>query len=102
MYKNSMDSDELLEPKYTILVVNDNIQLLNMLSNMLEGNFNVHTAANGLEGYDLLISHAKHYFDAIVLDINMPIMDGFEACHKMKAFLTSTSVLGRSPRDLLI
>lgn len=68
------------EPQYTILVVNDNIQLLNMISNMLEDSFQVHTATNGLEGYDILLSQPKHFFDAIVLDINMPIMDGYEAC----------------------
>ena len=28
-----------------------------------------------------------NYFDVIILDINMPIMDGFEACERIKKFL---------------
>ena len=28
-----------------------------------------------------------NYFDVIILDINMPIMDGFEACERIMKFL---------------
>ena len=64
--------------KFMILVVNDNFPLLNMLADILEHDFNVTTANNGLEALDMVIAHPRNFFDAIVLDINMPIMDGFE------------------------
>ena len=69
--------------KITILVVNDNFPLLNMLADMLEDDFNVKTANNGLEALDMVIGQPRNFFDAIVLDINMPIMDGFETFEKI-------------------
>ena len=69
--------------KITILVVNDNFPLLNMLADMLEDYFDVKTANNGLEALDMVIAYPRNFFDAIVLDINMPIMDGFETFEKI-------------------
>lgn len=40
----------------------------------------MYTAENGLQAVQLVSSNEADYFDAIILDINMPIMDGFEAC----------------------
>lgn len=73
--------------KPTILVVNDNFPLLVMLSEMLEVDFNVKTANNGLEALDMVIAQARNFFDAILLDINMPIMNGFETCEKINQYL---------------
>ena len=42
--------------------------------------FKVQTAENGLQALQKIIAHPIDYYDAIILDINMPIMDGYEAC----------------------
>jgi len=34
----------------------------------------------------------KNYYDAIILDINMPIMDGIQACKKINAYLNEDSI----------
>jgi CheY-like chemotaxis protein len=39
--------------------------------------FEVYLAENGLEAYEIAISKPKYFFDAILLDIQMPILDGF-------------------------
>ena len=39
-----------------------------------------------MQALQIVNSHAIDYFDAIVLDINMPIMDGFEACERMHLY----------------
>jgi CheY-like chemotaxis protein len=54
-----------------------------MLADMLEDDFNVKTANNGLEALDMVIAYPRNFFDAILLDINMPIMDGFETFEKI-------------------
>lgn len=35
---------------------------------------------DGLEALESVTSNPRDHFDLIVLDINMPVMDGFEAC----------------------
>jgi len=35
---------------------------------------------------------SESYYDAIILDINMPIMNGMEACKKIKHHLNSESL----------
>ena len=79
--------------KFTLLVVNDNFPLLNMLADMLEDFFNVKTSNNGLEALDIVFAQPRNYFDVIVLDINMPIMDGFETCSKINNYLASQNVI---------
>ena len=39
-------------------------------------------AINGLEALEL-VTQSKEKFDFIVLDLNMPIMDGFDACKQI-------------------
>ena len=79
--------------KPTILVVNDNYPLLSMLADMLEDDFKVTSANNGLEALDIVIARARSHFDAILLDINMPIMDGFETCEKIIKYVQSSGII---------
>jgi len=73
-------------------VVNDNFPLLKMLADMLEDFFDVETANNGLEALDVVLAKPRNFFDVIVLDLNMPIMDGFEACSRIKKYLASNKI----------
>jgi len=60
-----------------LLLVNDNYSILQMLQDFLEESFEVSVAENGLEAYEVVRANPRHHFDVILLDINMPIMDGF-------------------------
>ena len=60
-----------------LLLVNDNYLILQMLQDFLEENFEVSVAENGLEAYEVVQANPRHHFDVVLLDINMPIMDGF-------------------------
>ena len=63
-----------------MLLVNDEPFLLHNISTNLENDFDVKTAENGLIALRLVMSQPLDYFDVILLDINMPVMNGFEAC----------------------
>ena len=73
-------------------MVNDNYFLLKMLTDILEDFFDVLFAQNGLEALDIVIGHQRNYFDAIVMDINMPVMDGLESCKKINQHLFSSTM----------
>lgn len=53
----------------------------------LEDVFRITTAENGLQALHIVTSEAQNYFDIILMDINMPIMDGFEACSRITEHL---------------
>ncbi|MDP2078767.1 MAG: response regulator [Sulfuricurvum sp.] len=66
-----------------VLVVDDHDINQLLISSFLEEycNINVEFANNGQEAVDL--TH-KGYFDLILMDINMPVMDGIEATRIIK------------------
>jgi CheY-like chemotaxis protein len=37
--------------------------------------------------------HGRAHYKAIVLDINMPIMDGIDACNKIHSYLTQECLI---------
>jgi CheY-like chemotaxis protein len=76
-----------------ILLANDSLFLLDGYASLLSDFFNVEQAVNGLEAFNKVKEHPKDYYDAILLDINMPIMDGVEASNKIHAFLEDEHLL---------
>ncbi|MEM9271961.1 MAG: EAL domain-containing protein [Cyanobacteria bacterium P01_F01_bin.143] len=68
--------------KANILIVDDTPQNLELLSNLLsEQGFNVRCAING----SLALNFARRgWSDLILLDINMPGMDGYQVCESLK------------------
>ena len=66
------------------LLANDNTFLLDAFSWGLRKHFDqVITAQNGEEAVELVKIYPQSYFCAIILDIDMPVMDGMEACIKI-------------------
>ncbi len=67
----------------TILVVDDSRLTLDIISVMLaSAGFKVMTAANGLEALEVLSQEA---IDAVIVDVNMPVMDGYALTRKIRA-----------------
>lgn len=66
---------------YTILLVDDNEELLQILNSLFSPVYNVLLARNGKEGLEITRSQKP---DIIVSDIMMPEMSGTEMCLKIK------------------
>jgi len=64
-----------------ILLVDDNEDILDFLSNDLCDKYQVFTAFNGKEALDILNKEIVHL---IISDIMMPVMDGFRLCREIK------------------
>lgn len=63
-----------------VLVVEDNEMNREIAVAILEMNgFVVETAENGKLAVDAFVSHPAGYYDAILMDVRMPVMDGLEA-----------------------
>lgn len=69
-----------------ILVVDDNsynVDILIKFFNKL-GLKSIYTASNGKEAVSLFESKGKGFFSMITMDLQMPEMDGFSACRKIR------------------
>lgn len=77
--------DENIFLKNKILLVDDEKQLLNLLSEVLskEGFKNIYEATNGIDGI-LMAKDIKP--DIIILDVNLPDIDGYMVCEKIRSF----------------
>jgi len=70
--------------RFSVLVVDDDASVLTMLRIMLtQKGFDVIAAQDALTG---LRSAYETHPDAILLDVMMPKMDGFEACRRLREF----------------
>jgi DNA-binding response OmpR family regulator len=68
--------------KKTIVLVDDDLELLNFESNLLNEYYNVLLARNGSEALDVL---RENNVNLVVCDIMMPGMDGFEFTRRIKS-----------------
>jgi len=70
---------------YNILIVEDNAVNSRVLVNLLEpAGINTTVAYNGKEAIDILQKKSGDKFDLIIMDINMPVMDGFMATQAIR------------------
>ncbi|MEC7469715.1 MAG: response regulator, partial [Pseudomonadota bacterium] len=82
----------------SVLLVEDNLAIAKQVVGFLEGlKWQVDFAATGQQGIDLALSQQV---DVIILDLNLPDMDGLDVCQHIKQHATRvTPVLMLTARD---
>ena len=87
-------------PAATILIVEDHRDLAANVGDYLEaGGFTVDFAADGVSALQLC---EDNHYDAIVLDIMLPGLDGFEVCQKLRQQLyLDTPIIMLTARDTI-
>lgn len=76
------DGKQLKENRHTILIVEDNLDMLAFIERQMSSRYAVVTATNGREALDAL---DRNFVNLVVSDVVMPLMDGFELCKTIKS-----------------
>ena len=77
------------ERRPVVLVVEDNAEIRDYISQSLSGEYTVISASNGNEGHDLALRNTP---DIVVSDIMMPGMDGITLCKTLKTDIRTSHI----------
>lgn len=87
MMLNYEDTDwkrKLLARKNILLCEDDSVTIMLIRLILENANINVICAEDGKEGLEIFKTSEKGYFDAVLMDICMPSMDGIEATEAIR------------------
>lgn len=77
------------KPENLVLIVEDEPELRKFIYEVLESDYSVIVAVNGVDGYDKALEHQP---DIILTDVMMPEMSGIELCQKLKQNLATNHI----------
>ncbi len=72
-----------------LLAIDDNADILALLTSLLDSDYRIITAADGAEG---IRKAAKYIPDLIICDVMMPVMDGLECCRRIKGEVSTSHI----------
>ncbi len=76
-----------------ILIVEDIELNIDLLTQLLEDDYNLLIARDGAQGVALAEQHRP---DLVLMDISLPVMDGYEATRRIRQSFPSLPVIGLS------
>jgi signal transduction histidine kinase/DNA-binding response OmpR family regulator/ligand-binding sensor domain-containing protein len=83
------ESNETGKKEMSLLIVEDNVEILGYLKELFKNEFNIFEATDGLSAYK---SALETTFDIIISDVMMPEMDGMEMCQKLKSDVQTSHI----------
>ena len=66
---------------------------IDLLTQLLEDDYNLLVASDGEQGVSMALEHKP---DLVLMDISLPVMDGYEATRRIREGLISTPIIGLS------
>lgn len=75
-------SSQSRQYEYTLLLVDDNLEFLDFVSDSLSSLYRIYHASDGASALDIL--HKEH-IDLVISDVMMPNMSGLELCQKIRS-----------------
>lgn len=79
---NSVQTIPQVTQKPSLLIVEDDKDVLSYTVSIFKGEYKVMTAGNGKEGVEMAL---KNLPDLIISDVMMPVQNGIELCHQVKS-----------------
>ena len=77
----------------TVLIVEDVELNIDLLVQLLEDDYNLLVAKDGAQGVAIT---AQHQPDLVLMDISLPVMDGYEATRAIRKTFPNLPVIGLS------
>jgi CheY-like chemotaxis protein len=77
----------------TILIVEDIDLNIDLLTQILEEEYNLLVAKDGQQGVEMVHGHAP---DLVLMDISLPVMDGYEATRRIRQTCPQMPIIGLS------
>jgi len=90
----NFDDSEGKEERTILIAEDDNINFLLFQKIIKLRNYNIFRAVNGQEAVDICINNPN--IDLVLMDIKMPIMNGFEALEKIKVIRPELIVIAQT------
>lgn len=93
MEKNMLATKEEFKNQNVLLVEDNQVNIIVTKKYLIKWGLSVDVAVNGLEAVKMAQSHQ---YSLILMDLHMPLMDGFEATLKIREFNKVTPIIGLS------
>lgn len=77
------------EKKPVVLVIDDNRDIQELITELMGDTYNIITASTGSEG---IRKGVRYVPDLIICDVMMPVMDGLECCRRLKEEVATSHI----------
>src|SRR5690606_3978094 len=90
-FQQTFRKSPIIKNRMRILIVEDEHKIANAIQKgLMQENYSSDVAYTGSEGYELALSED---YDLIILDVMLPLMNGFEICEKLRNKKIHTPIL---------
>jgi signal transduction histidine kinase/DNA-binding response OmpR family regulator len=95
--KEVISAEKLNNSDYMILLTDDDPVNQEVIRSILESfEFNVECAGSGMEAVELIKSKGNDYYDLVLMDIQMPGMDGYSTTDRLRAIDFQSPIIALS------